>query len=261
MNIPFTKYQGTGNDFVMINGFQDAGIMFKLNSRRIKTLCDRHFGIGADGLIILAPDKDLDFQMLYYNSDGQPSSMCGNGGRCIADFAYRLRICGQSTRFNAVDGEHEARIGEQVSLKMNNVDYIEEVGGDLFLDTGSPHYIHFTENLENPEFVAEARRIRNSPSFSEKGVNVNFVMRDGKKLRMRTYERGVEDETLSCGTGVVAASIACHVRDPELGNEIRVIAPGGELEVKFKTSGGRYSDIWLTGPVAEVFQGVISLAP
>lgn len=257
LEIPFVKYQGTGNDFVMINAFEDGDIISKLDSNLVKRMCDRHFGVGADGLIILSPDEELEFKMIYFNSDGAISSMCGNGARCLAHFAHKLGIVGSTMRFNAVDGEHEALIDDQVSLKMKDVLTYSKMDKDFVLDTGSPHYLRFVSSLEGYDFIQQARKIRYSERFNEAGINVNFVLLKDEFVHMRTYERGVENETLSCGTGVVAASLASFLQSGEKRlSPIHVVAPGGELSVVFNHSNGQFTEIWLKGPAEEVFKGV-----
>lgn len=260
MEIPFVKYQGTGNDFVMINAFQDSDIISSFDTSLVKRMCDRHFGIGADGLIILAPDEELEFKMIYFNSDGAISSMCGNGGRCLAHFAYKLGVVGSTMSFNAIDGKHEAVIDDQVSLKMGNVLAYSKSGEDYILDTGSPHYVRFVSSLKGDDFIQKAREIRYSDRFREEGINVNFVVLKKGSVSMRTYERGVEDETLSCGTGVVAASLASFLKsDEQILSPIHVLAPGGNLSVEFKYDAGQFTDIWLKGPAKEVFSGRFSV--
>lgn len=259
MTLEFYKYQGTGNDFIMVD--DRDGKYATINSEQIAKLCHRRFGIGADGFIFLRPSEEYDFEMVYYNSDGKESSMCGNGGRCILRFAHDLGINRENYSFMAIDGVHYGVISDNVvSLQMKDVSTIEERGEhSLFMDTGSPHHIQFMSTLPEEEFVQQAKEIRHSPQYAAEGVNVNFVSIKGKELSMRTFERGVEDETYSCGTGVTAAAIASNHKGLSKGNHLYIHTPGGKLELQFKVKDGHYSDIWLTGPAEQVFKGEISL--
>jgi len=252
----FYKYQGTGNDFILIDG---RSTDFNHN---VALLCDRKFGIGADGLMVLKNHKDFDFEMVYYNSDGKISSMCGNGGRCIVAFAQFLGIIATKTTFLAVDGMHEAKILEnQVSLGMNDVSAIKVYQNiDLIIDTGSPHYLKQITDLASLNLLREARQIRYNNDFSTNGINVNFIALHQGKAHIRTYERGVEDETLSCGTGVTAAALAIHhwQKEGEGIFEKKIITQGGELVVIFSyTNHIGYTDILLQGPALQVFKGEI----
>jgi len=265
MNIPFFKYQGAGNDFILIDQREQRYIKpDETPASTIRQCCDRHFGIGADGLILLEYSSSTDFEMVYYNSDGHLSTMCGNGGRCIARFAADLGIFTDVTTFMAVDGHHKARTsGTQVELEMQSVDQMEHIGSDLYLDTGSPHYVRFVDQLERVSVVPEARAIRYNDRFTEEGTNVNFVQVVEETLHIATYERGVEGETLACGTGVTAAAIAYLEQSswPDGDYDIPVIARGGDLRVRFHWSNKKASQIWLIGPAQYVFKGVIDLAP
>ncbi len=262
MQIEFSKYQGAGNDFIMID---DRKELFPVSVQLVNHLCDRRFGIGADGLILLRNHPEYDFEMVYFNSDGNLASMCGNGGRCTAAFAKQLGINIEEYNFIAVDGPHKAFFKDGlVSLQMKNVDQISKRGSDLVLNTGSPHYIRFIDDLKDLDVVKLAKEIRYNPEFKEKGINVNFVAVDHSSpnhIRLRTYERGVEDETLACGTGVVASAIAYFHEKNEnknnaSNNHICVSAMGGELEVDFDYDPQNlYYDIWLTGPAEGVFDG------
>lgn len=259
MTVKFYKYQGTGNDFIMIDNRNGA---LGNNPRLIRHLCNRHFGIGADGLIYLENLPGYDFKMVYFNSDGNESSMCGNGGRCLIRFAAQLGVVHSSCRFMAIDGEHTGQIHSNgiITLKMKDVDAIETYSTDFVLNTGSPHYVRFTGDVKSINLVAEARSIRYSERFSEKGINVNFVQQlDKGKISVRTYERGVEDETLSCGTGVVASALAfvSSLAGHSL-EKISVETPGGSLEVTFRREGSAFKDIYLTGPAEKVFEGEIN---
>lgn len=260
MNLEFYKYQGTGNDFVMIDN-RDLKVS-KNNTKLIKQLCDRRFGIGGDGLILLEePDAaEDDFKMIYFNADGNPSSMCGNGGRCLVAFANYLGIVEKTARFTAIDGPHKATISEGiVSLKMQNVTDLKLQEEYSFLDTGSPHHVVFVEDVQSEDVQQKGSEIRYSEMYKDNnGTNVNFVQQinDGV-LKVRTYERGVEDETFSCGTGVTAVAIAAYQTGKIQNKEVKLETPGGSLEVKFEKTGSGFQNIWLTGPAVQVFKGEI----
>ncbi len=259
MNIKFWKYQGTGNDFIMLDGRKQN---FKdLSSEKIKYLCHRRFGIGADGLIILENSPDTDFIMRYYNSDGHKSSMCGNGGRCITKFALDQGLIRDKYEFLAVDGLHESYINEgKVFLKMSDVQEVTDLGHkNYFVETGSPHYVRLVSELPEGSIVETAREIRNSASYQEAGVNVNFVALDEHGLAMRTYERGVEDETLSCGTGVTASALVAHQAGFKNDGSIMIHTRGGNLELRFKVDGKGFNDIWLIGKAEMVYSGEIEI--
>lgn len=257
----FFKYQGTGNDFVMID---DRSETFPVdNQALVAHLCHRRFGIGADGLILLRKDPQYDFRMIYFNADGAEGSMCGNGGRCIVRFAHDLGVFGKKTRFIAVDGVHEAVVNtDEVALKMNNVSGMEMHPDYVFLNTGSPHVVKFVEDLESLDVVAEGRPIRYSEPFAPGGTNVNYVqVIDRQSLFVRTYERGVEDETYSCGTGVTAAALAAH-RLYNLSSPVFIRTLGGNLRVAFTPNAdGSFSDIHLIGPAQRVFGGEVNQLP
>lgn len=260
MQIRFHKYQGTGNDFVLVD---DRENRFPEHDKKlIERICDRHFGIGADGLMLLRNEPGYDFRMVYFNSDGAQSSMCGNGGRCICRFAVDLGIVKASEiKFIAVDGPHHAFINDDhVQLKMRDVQQATLTGSDYFLDTGSPHVVRFMSDVSALNVYAAGREVRYSPTFAEVGTNVNFVEVMGQNLFVRTYERGVENETLSCGTGVTAAALAAslHGMAPESGS-IAVETPGGSLQVHYHRRNGGFDDIWLEGPARFVFQGEITV--
>lgn len=253
--IHFYKYHGAGNDFVLIddrqNRFDENDVNF------IESMCKRHFGVGADGLMLLRNHSELDFEMVYFNADGRQSSMCGNGGRCIVAFAHHLGIITNECRFMAIDGEHQAKVlnDSTVALEMIDVQEIEDISAKAcLLNTGSPHYVELRENIQNIDIVKEARAIRYNDRFKEKGVNVNFVEMKDNVLHIRTYERGVEDETLACGTGLTAAAIAMN-HWGKVGNHVNIRAVGGELSVDFEVSTSAYSKVWKTGPVKLVFEG------
>ncbi|MEO6759882.1 MAG: diaminopimelate epimerase, partial [Saprospiraceae bacterium] len=237
----FWKYQGAGNDFVMVDQRVRQDLS-RQDTARIARLCDRRFGVGADGLILLQNQADYDFEMIYFNADGRESSLCGNGGRCIAAFARDLGLVQDQCSFLAIDGPHEARIKPAkdaaaywVELKMMDVPDLEQSDADTYiLNTGSPHYVHFVETVEGLDMVAAGRVVRYSERFREQGINVNLVEPTPTGLRIRTYERGVEDETLACGTGVTAAALAFAQRNPTFSaGEIGVHALGGNLSVRF----------------------------
>lgn len=254
----FYKYQGTGNDFILLNNLNNT---ISLTTSQIKFLCDRRFGIGADGLMLIQQKQAYDFEMKYYNSDGRESSMCGNGGRCIVKFADFIGIKKRNYTFCAIDGKHEAKLFEngRVELKMKEINSIKKVLNGFFLDTGSPHFIIQKNDILNIDVVSNGRSIRNSPEFIKEGVNVNFVEFEKGHLFVRTYERGVEDETLSCGTGVTASAIVFSKNEPGP-QEIKIKALGGELMVKFnRKSEQHFTDIWLCGPAEFVFEGKIQL--
>lgn len=256
MDVLFSKYQGTGNDFVMIDNRSGKWDHLSLNS--IRAICDRRFGIGADGLIKLNSSEGYDFEVDYYNSDGS-KSFCGNGARCAVAFAKSKGINTAHVKFLAIDGEHEAsQVGGIVSLLMNDVNLVRSIGKDYELNTGSPHYIHFVDNLENFPVYEQGQKIRYSETYKEQGINVNFVEITGKNdLFIRTYERGVEDETLSCGTGVTAAALAYAVEKELEGEQIISIKTrGGQLQVRFTRNGlTQFSEIFLIGPAVKVFEG------
>lgn len=254
--IQFHKYQGTGNDFVMID---NRGLQFdKSNLSLIAQLCDRRFGIGADGVILIENHPELDFEMIYFNPDGS-QSLCGNGSRCAVMFAKSLGIIQDKTEFLAIDGSHEAFIAEgEVHLLMNDVTEHELIGEDFLINTGSPHYIKYVPDAHDLDVVENGRAIRYSDRFKEEGVNVNFIEEcPNNSLVIRTYERGVENETLSCGTGCTAAALSFALKGAE--SPVRLNAVGGELQVSFIKEGGNFKNIYLIGPAEKVFEGVIEL--
>jgi diaminopimelate epimerase len=253
MIIEFYKYQGTGNDFIMID---DREKEFDLKDNDlIAALCERRMGIGADGLILLREHDTLDFEMIYFNADGKQSSMCGNGGRCIIAFAQMLEMIEDETTFMAIDGEHKGRLMDDgIYLQMQDVKKIDGVGDGLVLNTGSPHYIEMVDELDYIDVDKQGRKIRNSAPFKKDGINVNFVL-DASELQVRTYERGVEAETLSCGTGVVATAIAMHYANCIEETLVNVKTKGGELTVSFEEFNGGYRNIWLSGEASMVFAG------
>ena len=259
MTLRFEKYQGAGNDFIIIDNRKN--ILDPADRKRIKQICDRRFGIGADGLMMLYDHKEVDFEMKYFNSDGYEGTMCGNGGRCIVMSAKKLKLIEQNARFKASDGVHTAEItGTTVRLRMKDVKTIRKFGDSYFVDTGSPHYITFTNNVDNINVFNEGRKLRNNQRFKPHGTNVNFVKVQTDGLSIRTYERGVENETLSCGTGVVAAAIISVYSGHIDSDNVRVKTRGGILNVSFRTTDKRiFSDIILEGPAVFVFEGEIKI--
>jgi diaminopimelate epimerase len=253
----FHKYQATGNDFILIDNRKG---IFPSDISIIPLLCDRRFGIGSDGLILIQDHEDADFEMIFYNPD-MTQSLCGNGSRCAVRFAHNLGMINQDCSFVAFDGRHEASINSEgiVSLKMQNVQNVSELQDGTFVDTGSPHLIRFVQDIDHIDVYGRGREIRYSDQFKENGVNVNFVeIVSNDQIHVRTYERGVENETLSCGTGVTAAAIACSQRN--ITGPVRIITKGGELRVDFKTDEhGNFKEIYLIGPAEQVFKGEIEL--
>lgn len=252
----FYKYQGTGNDFVMIDN--RPGEWDSLSVPDIQKLCDRRFGIGADGLIKINTAEGFDFEVDYYNSDGS-KSFCGNGARCSVAFASFLGIFEDSCRFNAIDGAHEAEInGEIVKLKMADVETISYDGENTVMNTGSPHFVQYVQNLAGFPVFEKGKEIRNSAKYSEKGINVNFAEPLAEDaLFVRTYERGVEDETYSCGTGVTACALT-FMQSHHL-NSVQVKTLGGNLRVYAEKNVSSFRNIWLEGPAQQVFKGKIDL--
>jgi len=264
MKVPFVKYHGAGNDFIMIDD-RDGKIGPLLTTDWIARACHRHFGIGADGMILLQESKEgADFFMKYYNADGWTSSFCGNGGRCIAAYAQALGLHTGACEFLGTDGFHFAQRdrNDDISLTMADISAIEQLGERTFvLDTGSPHLVIFTDLIDDMEVKLKGRELRNSPPFKEQGINVNFVeiMAPGE-IKLRTYERGVEDETLACGTGVVASAVAAAFSTQSAVHSWLVHARGGDLHVDFKhEEGEEYANVRLTGPAVESFRGEIEL--
>jgi diaminopimelate epimerase len=259
--LEFYKYEGAGNDFILVD---DRTTTFPAdNHDLVKHLCDRNFGIGADGLMLLRSCPGYDFEMVYYNADGRESTMCGNGGRCIAAFARKLGIAQRRVRFLAADGEHLADLLSDHYAKLKMSDVLDfETGEDYyFLNTGSPHYVSFTTHLAAMDVVAAGRKIRYSERFREQGTNVDFVEEGSDYLFVRTYERGVENETMACGTGVVASVISACLRQG--GDKISYSMPvrvlGGQLKVSLDRRGNSFTDIWLEGPASFVFKGQMKI--
>lgn len=261
MNIPFYKYQGAGNDFILIDNRKKEFNFLK--NKDIEKICDRRFGIGGDGLMLLQNHNGYDFEMLYFNADGMPGSMCGNGGRCIVAFAKFLGIIDHKTDFLAVDGPHYAKITEEgnwVELQMIDVHHISQDGEAYVLNTGSPHYVEQVTDLERLDVYLEGKSIRNNETYKEQGINVNFIEDKGDHLFVRTFERGVEDETYACGTGVtaVALSIAKHKgQSGHISTPVKVL--GGKLRIEFDYDGDAFTNIFLCGPAEQVFAGTIGI--
>ena len=261
MNIHFYKYQGAGNDFILVDNRNN--VINHHNPALIAHLCDRRFGIGGDGVLFLQNHEGYDFEMVYYNADGQPSSMCGNGGRCIVAFAKYLGIIETETNFLAVDGPHYSKIsatGDWVSLQMIDVDQISLDEDAYVLNTGSPHYIKLTDNLKTKDIYTEGKAIRNNDTYRAKGINVNFVEPNGEGYFVRTFERGVEDETYACGTGVTAVALAMAKHNHQNGHintPIKVL--GGDLNIRFDYDGEKFSGIFLEGPAVKVFEGEVTV--
>lgn len=256
MTTAFNKYQGTGNDFIIIDNrdshFNPSDV------KLINKLCDRRFGIGADGLILISDHKELDFEMKYFNSDGNLGSMCGNGGRCTAHFAFMSGIAGRNQRFMGFDGIHLADIEKEiVRLSMGDVAETKLVDGNYFINTGSPHYVIFDNEIDNISVAVEGKKIRNSAPFAPGGTNVNFVELEKDGIYVRTFERGVEDETLSCGTGVTASAIASVLKGHFDTNSVNIRTKGGNLSVELEIVKERITNIRLCGPATFVFKGEI----
>ncbi|HVT85787.1 MAG TPA: diaminopimelate epimerase [Chitinophagaceae bacterium] len=261
MQLKFYKYQGTGNDFIILDNRKKE--YPALTAEQIRRLCDRRFGIGADGLMILSQKEGYDFEMSYYNSDGKAGSMCGNGGRCMIKFAYHLGIHRDVYKFLAADGKHEAEIDTDgiISLKMKDVKQIRKFHNDFVLDTGSPHYVKIVSDVMNIDVNKTGRDIRHSENFDKDGINVNFVELSGdpSKIIVRTYERGVENETYSCGTGVTASALVCFHNEAGF-NDVEVKTLGGSLTVEFdRFNDGHYENIWLCGPAEKVYEGEVEI--
>lgn len=260
MELSFQKYQGTGNDFVILDNRDER--YNSLTTEQIRFLCNRHFGIGADGLMLLNNKAGYDFEMKYYNADGRESSMCGNGGRCLVKFAWNTGLRKNQYEFIATDGPHQAEIDENgtVSLKMKDVNMIKDYHGDFILDTGSPHYVKMINDIWNYDVFKKGKDIRYHNNFTKEGINVNFVeQKNNDEIIVRTYERGVEDETFSCGTGVTASALVCYHNERGF-NDVTVHTRGGKLTVEFdRVDEDDFRNIWLCGPAEKVFEGTLFL--
>ena len=256
MRIPFHKYQGTGNDFILID---DRGEVFPQQSDSIEKLCDRKFGIGADGLILIQNHQELDYRMVYFNADGS-QSLCGNGSRCGFAFAQSLNMIGSKATFETTDGVHEIKEeNELIHFQLFDVKGLSKITDqEWYLHTGSPHFIRVVDNVHTEDVVSEGRKIRNSPDYSrQNGTNVNFAQLLQDRVKIRTYERGVENETLSCGTGATAVGLLAG----KLGykSPVKIETEGGELIISFKQNNDHFTDIWLAGPAKKVFEGSIEI--
>lgn len=255
MQLKFTKYQGTGNDFVIIDNRQS--FFPKDDPSLIPRLCDRKFGIGADGLMLIEEDDKSDFQMIYYNADGS-KSLCGNGSRCSVDFAKELGIISENTMFETTDGQHNAFFKDGwVYFQLRDVDGLKQNEGSFFIENGSPHHVEFVNDVESVDVVGLGSAIRNSEQYKPNGTNVNFAEIEGDVIKVRTYERGVENETLSCGTGVTAVALAASFKGQT--SPIHIETPGGSLSVSFIKTGESFTNIYLAGPATKVFSGEIAI--
>jgi diaminopimelate epimerase len=261
MKLNFHKYQGTGNDFIIADNRKNE--YSSITTAQVARLCDRRFGIGADGFMLLQDRSGYDFEMRYWNADGKEASLCGNGSRCMVKFVYHLGIHKELYKFLAVDGVHEAEIDTDgiVSLRIKDVRNVRKFHNDYILDTGSPHYIKLVDHVMEMDIYKKGYEIRHSKEFEDEGINVNFVEQTDEpdKIIVRTFERGVEDETLSCGTGVTAAALVCYHNENGF-NEVGVKTLGGELSIEFdKVDENRYENIWLCGPAEKVFEGSVEI--
>ena len=261
MKIHFSKYQGAGNDFILID---NRDLSFKdTDKNTVFQLCHRRFGIGADGLMLLQNHPDYDFEMLYFNADGNLGSMCGNGGRCIVAFAKHLGIIDQETDFLAVDGPHYAKISEKgdwVDLQMIDINTINKDGEAYVLNTGSPHYVAQMDGLEDYDVFHHGKTIRNNDTYKKEGINVNFVEDKGDHLFVRTFERGVEDETYACGTGVTAVALSMAQHKNQTGHiKTPVKVLGGDLSIEFDYDGKQFTHVFLCGPAQKVFEGEVTV--
>ncbi len=261
LTIPFYKYQGAGNDFIIVDNRQHK--LSTLSFETIAKLCDRRFGIGADGFMLLQQHPDFDFEMLYFNANGKPGSMCGNGGRCIVAFAKFLDIISEETEFLAVDGPHFAKIsvaGNHVDLQMIDVSVIHQDGPAFVLNTGSPHYVKQVTALDTMDVYQEGKAIRNNETYKAAGINVNFIEDKGDHLFVRTFERGVEEETFACGTGVTAVALSMAKLKGQNGSLSTAIkALGGDMRIDFSYDGEQFTNIFLCGPAEQVFKGEVTL--
>lgn len=256
MRINFYKYHGTGNDFVMIDGRDER----LFSSEQIRFLCNRNFGIGSDGLLIIKNSDNLDFRMEFYNPDGSEASFCGNGARCIVKFAHQLGIIDNKCEFFAKDGKHSAEISDnKVSLQMIDVVDIKMFEDLIYLNTGTHHTAVFVDDVDEIDINSIAPKIRFDKRFSPLGTNVNFIQSYEDGIKVRTYEKGVEAETLSCGTGVVASALAYVLKNDFSLQKIKVKVKGGNLEVKFEKDIEGFKNVFLIGPAQLVYSGQIEI--
>lgn len=258
MKIEFSKYHGAGNDFILIDNTKEH---INLTNEHISHLCNRHFGIGADGLIYLLPSSEFDFKMKYFNADGKEGSMCGNGGRCISAFAFHILNLPRNFCFEAIDGIHRAEVLNHagtkfnISISMLDVTGIIESENYYFLNTGSPHYVEFIENPDSFDVAGQGKKIRWDKRFQPEGTNVNFVSIQDNHIYVQTFERGVENITLSCGTGITASAIAAALKNKVFSGDVNVVTRGGNLHVRFDKTGNTFTNIILTGPAVKSFEG------
>lgn len=259
MNLHFYKFQGAGNDFIVIDNRKK--VFDSKNDKLIEFLCHRRFGIGADGLILLEEVDGFDFRMVFFNLDGKEASMCGNGGRCIVAFARKMGLIDTTARFLASDGIHEAKIDAEglVDLHMIDVKKIEKFSDGYFLNTGVPHFVRFVDDLKAIDVNNDGRQLRFDKRFQPEGSNINFVMIENDHLAVYTYERGVEAETLACGTGITASALSAAVKQNREEGEYNITAKGGQLRVRFKHFSNQFSDVWLKGPATLVYEGSIEI--
>lgn len=259
MTITFSKYQGTGNDFILIDNREKQ--ISILSNKQIQQLCNRRFGIGADGLMLIQRHKKYDFEVVYYNSDGS-QSFCGNGARCATHFAHTLGVFDEKVKFWAIDGCHQATLTEkdQIAVKMNDVDKWIVDKNAVVLNTGSPHYINFVDDLEKEDFLTFCRTIRYAEPYQKEGINVNLARVQNDVIHLLTYERGVEAETLSCGTGATAVALAhALLQDKKGAFSQKIKVKGGDLLISADFDGTSFTDIYLIGPAKHVFNGAIAV--
>lgn len=265
MTFHFYKYHGAGNDFILVDNRK--GEYDGLTESQIRNFCSRRFGIGSDGFIMLSSHTEADFKMDFFNPDGSGATMCGNGARCLVYFARKLGIQKENYAFEASDGMHQASITNEnknngtavVNLSMNSVAEIEQNQFGMFCNTGSPHVVKFVENLSGINITEQGRTIRYSDAYKKQGTNVNFIKTIGEnKISVRTYERGVENETLSCGTGVTASALSFAEKTGIKKGAITVETKGGAFKVKFYKTNAGFTNIHLIGPVSFVFEGELS---
>lgn len=256
MELRFTKYQGTGNDFVVIDNREDV---FPRNDLSlIRRLCDRRFGIGADGLMLIQSSAEQDFRMIYFNADGS-ESLCGNGSRCSIHFANAIGLINDSTRFITTDGVHQAFLKNGwVHFQLHDINHVVKKEHDYFIENGSPHHVRIVKDIDQLDVVQEGREIRYAEDYKPGGTNVNFMeFKKGGGIKVRTYERGVENETLSCGTGVTAAAIVAALEGST--SPVSIETKGGNLEVSFEREGDTFRHVYLAGPATKVYEGTIEI--